>query len=279
MVAELKRIGRMYALYARMDLMWLCQDTLCCVVVMLSEAVAALSSVSGVLLLAARFQGVGGLRFEEILFMLGFFTLAEGVTNILFGGGNVLHISRRVGRGQVDHMLIQPAPLWMQLLTEGFIPVSGSAGLLVGLGLAGYATWRLDISVNPAWLGALALYLLTRTATTLGLSFLTASGAFYRPVAWEEISTVAVDLLGTLGRYPLAGLPRGLAATLMTAPPAGMMAYLPAMALLGRAQGFTRLLPVLAAALYCALAAYFFRKGLKHYAQYSCNRYRDMGHR
>ena len=279
MAAKIRRIIGLYALYARMDVRWLCQDTFCCVVEILSQAVAALASVSGVLLLAVRFQGVGGLRFEEVLFMLGFFTLAEGVTDVLFGGGNVLYISRRVGRGQVDHMLIQPAPLWMQLLTEGFSPVTGSAGLLVGLGLTIYATWRLGIQASPAWLGALFLFLLTRTATTLGFSFLAAAGAFYRPVAWEEISTVAVDLLGALGRYPLAGLPRNLAGALMVAPPAGMMAYLPAMALLGRTLGFACLLPVLAAAFYCALAGYFFQKGLKHYAKYSCNRYRDMGHR
>lgn len=279
MAAKLKQIGKMYALYARMDLHWLCQDTFCCLVEMLCQVVAALASVAGVGLLAARFEGVGGLSLEEVLFMLGFFTLAEGATHMLFGGNNVLYISRRVGRGQVDHMLIQPVPLWMQLLTEGFCPVSGCTGVLVGLGLTGWAAWRLGIQITPGWLGMLALYLLTRMATALGLSFGAAASAFYQPVACEEISTVALDLLGELGRYPLAGLPLGLAGALTLAPPVGMMAYLPAMALLGRAKGLESALPVFAAAIYCALAGYLFQKGLKHYEKHSCNRYRDMGHR
>ena len=48
----------------------------------------------------------------------------------MFFGYNVLTISRRLGRGQLDHTLVQPQPIWLSLLTEGFMPFSGSPVLL-----------------------------------------------------------------------------------------------------------------------------------------------------
>ena len=78
-------------------------------------------------------QRTGGLTADEVLFMLGFFQLADGFSYRMFGGFNAMMISRRAARGQVDHMLIQPRPLWMQLMGEAFMPVSGSSGFLMGI--------------------------------------------------------------------------------------------------------------------------------------------------
>ena len=125
MADNLKDLLRLWRLYARMDLLWLTQDFSSALLVMLSETLGSLSGMAGVLLLAVRFGGVGGLSADEILFMLGFFELANGLSWILLGNYNVIHISRRIARGQLDHMLLQPRPLWLQLVTEGFMPFSG----------------------------------------------------------------------------------------------------------------------------------------------------------
>ena len=63
-----------------------------------------------------------------MLFLLGYALLVRGVIDTFFNY-NVAFISRRIGRGQLDHMLVQPQPLWMALLTEGFAPFSGSGML------------------------------------------------------------------------------------------------------------------------------------------------------
>ena len=131
MADNIRSVFKLLKLYAKMDLNWLLQDCTSFIIVVISEALQNLSGMAGVLLLAIRFGGVGGLSTDEILFMLGFFELADGLAFTLFGNYNVMHISRRIGRGQVDHMLIQPRPLWMQLLTEGFMPFSGSYGLII----------------------------------------------------------------------------------------------------------------------------------------------------
>ncbi|MBR0387692.1 MAG: ABC-2 family transporter protein, partial [Clostridia bacterium] len=207
------------------------------------------------------------------------FELADGLCYMLFGGFNVLHISRRIGRGQVDHMLIQPRPLIVQLLTEGFMPVSGSGGFLIGILLTILAWTRLHLEVMLLRGALLLLYMLCHILLTLGQSFLFGSAAFWTPVASEELSTLILDLNGQLGRFPLSGLPRWLLSLLYTVLPVGLLAYLPSLALLGRLTGAALALPVCAAAAFVLAAAVCFRAGMRHYLQNSCNRYKGMGHR
>jgi len=247
----------MYALYARMDLRWFTQDTAVCCLVIFSELIANAASISGVFLLSRRFQGVGGLTADEVLFFLGLFTLADGLTFMLFGGFNVSNISRRVGRGQVDHMLIQPVPLWTQLLAEGFMPVSGSSGFLCGLLLTGVSIARLGLSVTPGWLLLLLACLVLRMAIALGASYLVGASAFYKPAACEEISSLVLDIFGTLGKYPLSGLPAWLTGLFLTAVPVGLLAWYPSYILLGKRDApMALLLPVTVAAALLSAAAY-----------------------
>jgi ABC-2 type transport system permease protein len=276
----LRELFRLWGLYARMDLGWLMQDLTSVVIVVLSEALQNLSSMAGVLLLAIRFGGVGGLKADEVLFMLGFYQLADGLGWMLFGNYNIIHLSRRIGRGQVDHMLIQPRPLWMQLVTEGFMPFSGCHGFLIGLTLTVIAVRRLGIGLSPAWFGLLGFYLVIHILLQLSQCVLYGSAAFWQPVSCEEISSMVIDLNTQLGKFPLFGLPQWLLGIFHTVLPIGLMGYLPALSLLGmldKAPAIT--LPFVVCGLFVTAAVVFFQKGLKHYEQYSCNRYKEMGHR
>ncbi|MBR4577827.1 MAG: ABC-2 family transporter protein [Clostridia bacterium] len=279
MADKIRSVLRLLRLYARMDLNWVLQDFKAALIVICAEIINNLTAVSGILLLAVRFGGAGGLTADEILLMLGFFELADGLCYMLFGGFNVLHISRRIGRGQLDHMLIQPRPLPVQLLTEGFMPVSGSGGFLIGILLTAAAWIRLQLAVTPLRLFLLLLYILCHILLTLGQSFLFGSAAFRNPAAGEELSTLILDLNGRLGRFPLFGLPRWLLGLLCTVLPVGLLAYLPSLALLGRLSGLVLALPVCVATAFALAAAGCFRAGIRHYLQYSCNRYKGMGHR
>lgn len=276
----LRELLGLYRLYAAMDLRWFLHDRATCAVVIASEFISNIASISGVFLLAVRFDGVGALNADEVLFMLGFFELAGGFLNMMFGNLNVLNISRRVGRGQVDHMLIQPRSLIMQLLTEGFMPVTGSSAFLVGIVLTAVSCIRLGIRVDIPWICAFIVYVLCHSAIKMGQSFLYGAAAFYRPVACEELSSMVLDMNSMIGQYPLAGLPGWAMAFLTTVFPVGLLAYVPALILLGKLEkGMYMALPVAVAAAFMAAAVLAFRKGLRHYAQNSCNRYRSMGHR
>ena len=279
MADKIRSLMKLLRLYARMDLNWMLQDFKSALIVMFAALINNLTAVSGILLLALRFGGAGGLDADEVLLILGFFELADGLCYMLFGNYNVLHISRRIGRGQVDHMLIQPRPLIVQLLTEGFMPFSGSSGFLFGLVLTVLAWSRLALPVMPIRLAFLLLYILCHILLVLGQSFLYGAAAFRSPVASEEISTLILDMNAQLGRFPLFGLSRWLQGFLFTVLPVGLLAYLPSLALLNRLTGFLLTVPVIAAAAFSLAAAACFRAGMQRYLQYSCNRYKGMGHR
>lgn len=280
MAAKIRQVLRLYALYGKMDWHFVMRDKRTGFITIIGEWCYTISSVMGIALLAVRFDGIGGLTADEVLWMLGFFMMADGFTYSVLGGYNALHISRRIGRGQVDHMLIQPVPLWMQLLTEGFMPFSGSSGFWAGAALTAFATLRLRLSMSVGWFAALVLYTLARMAVAAGCAYISGAAAFYKPVACEELSSVALDALNAAGKYPLVALPDWLQGIFLTALPVGLMSWLPSMILLQKIDApLAMAWPFAMGAAFLALAGLMFRKGLKHYAAHGCPRYKEMGHR
>ncbi len=280
MAGNVKKTFRLLRLYAKMDLEWILQDTRAVIIILLSETVSNLCSMAGILLLAVRFGGIGGFNADQMLFMMGFFELGGGLCSMLFGNFNVMHISRRVGRGQMDHMLLQPVPLLSQILSEGFMPFSGSGQLLLGIVLTVFSLCRLQLTLTVTWFLLLCYYLIVHTALLLGQSFIYGSLAFSRPVAAEEISTMILDVNSELGRFPLFSLPRPLAGILCTVLPSGLLAWFPSMVLLGQMDLTVSLtLPFVVSTLFVLTAVTVFRKGLKYYEKNSCNRFKDMGFR
>lgn len=280
MAARLKKLARLFALYARMDAQWFAQDTALCLVCVLSETLSSIASVTAVFLLAVRFGGVGSMNQDEVLFMLGFYTLSTGLYNLFFNGNNTGEISRRIGRGQLDHCLIQPLPLWVQLLTEGFLPISGCQGALCGAIITAVAAGRLRLAVTLPSLLLFLLFLLASVGVQVGMRYVASLSAFTHPVGSEEISSVMGNFLTSIGYYPLGGLPHWAQGLLVTVLPAGCLSWLPSMLLLGKSpfSGAIALYP-LVAVLVCGAGALSFKKGLKVYEKYGSQRYKAMGHR
>ena len=275
----LKRILKLLGLSAKMDLVWLLRDTKLAILIMCGEIVNNLATVSGVFLIATRFGGIGGMSADEVLFMMAFSTMGTGLF-ILLGSGNNFHISRVIGRGQLEHLLIQPLPLGVQLATSGFVPFSGGSNLAVGAVLAGVALHRLGLHITPGWVLMLLAYLLTTLAIIVARSYLLSSLAFYAPVAAEEISTTAIEGTWFLSTFPLSGMPAFLQLSLLTLLPEGLMAWFPALCLLGKPPlGFGAYYPMLFALLITLVASYFFRKGLSYYVTKGSNRYVPYGFR
>ena len=279
-ILTLRRLVRLWGAYARIDGGWFLRDSKICLIAIFTDIVSNASAVSGVLLLSERFGGIGGMSRGQILFMLGYSLLVEGVFLLFLMMNNVGHISRRIGRGQVDHMLLQPVPIWMQLITDGFIPFSGSSMLLCGTGVTVWAVSVLRLVITPLWLLALAGCVLCSTAVTLGFSYVVSATAFYAPVAAEEVATTSYDLFSSTRLYPLGGMAPAVQTTLCTVLPVGLAAWFPVNLLLGQAPaGLPAVLLVALAAALPALATVTFKKGLKHYATTGSVRYADRGFR
>ena len=193
MVRTLTALFARWRAQARLDFMWMTRDFRFFVINVVSDIILNLAGVTAVFLLAERFGGIGPWSRDQILFMLGYAALVRGMLEVGFGY-NVLAISRRIGRGQLDHTLVQPQPLWMGLLTEGFMPFSGVWPLLTGIGIMAWAIMHLGTALPLGWWLMLACSLLASSAIVLAFSYLWGSLAFWAPVAAEEISSTAFRL-------------------------------------------------------------------------------------
>src|SRR5947209_16930426 len=150
MTDHLRRLLRLWQLYATMDLLYLARGPQVAITFYVSDFVTGVAAVTATFLLAERFDGIGPWTRAQILFLLGYSLLVRGLIDLFFNY-NLAFISRRIGRGQLDHVLIQPQPLWMILLTEGFAPVTGSGMFVPGLALLVWAGHQLDLVVSPIW--------------------------------------------------------------------------------------------------------------------------------
>ena len=274
------KILGLYALYARMDLDFLLRDAKMSLMAITADILSNIASVSAIFLLAWRFDGIGGMSRFDVLFMLGYVSCVSGLYQMFFNF-NTGHISRRIGRGQVDHMLIQPLPLPVQIITEGFIPFTGSQNVLCGIGISAWALYAMGKPVGILWILGFIGYLITSIAVIVGLTYLFSSLAFRWQVAFEEIATTVIDdITGMLSKYPLSGMPIAIQWSLISVIPAGLLGWFPACALLGKAPlGLPAVYPLIAAVIIWALAAFAFGKGLKYYVKFGSNRYTAGGHR
>jgi ABC-2 type transport system permease protein len=245
----------------------------------LSDLVTSTGGVFAMLLLAERFDGIGSWTKTQIVFMLGYSALVTGVVAMLFGY-NVLFISRRVGRGQMDHVLVQPQPVWMTLATEGFAPIQGVAAIVPAVVLMAWSAPGLPADISPAWLAALAANLAASCAVVAAFMYAVGALAFWAPRGAEEISSSAWALTYSLKPFPMDGAPAPLRAGVLSFIPVGLVAWLPCRYLAGLdARPSSALLTPAIAAVLSVFAFVCFRKGLDHYGRTGSQRYSGWGHR
>lgn len=278
-LAYLARVPALWLVYARMDLIYITRSPRNFVAFFLSDAILAVGAVSTTLLVAERFGGIGGWSRDQVLFMLGYAAAATGMLELFFSF-NVRFISRRLGRGQLDHTLIQPIPMPVALLTEGFMPFSGAAQLVPGTFLLLFAGSRVQLSPTPTFLLLFVLNLLASAAIALSFSFVWGSLAFWAPRAAEEVSTSANRTLDQLKSFPLDGAAGALVVGLLTFVPVGLLAWYPSRALLGLDPApLAPYLTPIAALLALALASWTFTRGLARYRRVGSTRYLSFGFR
>ncbi|HWR24388.1 MAG TPA: ABC-2 family transporter protein [Feifaniaceae bacterium] len=275
----MKRLLQLYAVSAKMDLAWLLRDRLFALLTIIADIVSTIASVSGVMLLAWRFRGIGGISEWEVLFMLAYNVMLGGVY-IMFFASNNGHISRLIGRGQLEHLYVQPLPLPAQLLTMGFMPFSAGSGVYLGAGLMWWALSHMQLILPWWWAFALIGSLLVSLLVMLGASYLFSTAAFYAPVQAEEISHEVMDMFFVIGAIPLSGMPRNLQVLLVTLLPVGLNAWFPALVLLNKAPlGLPAILPLIVCGVLWAVTSIVFKKGLNYYVKKGVNRYSARGHR
>ena len=243
------------------------------------ETVINVSAVLATFMLAGRFAGVGSWTSTELYFMLGFVLVARGTANV-FSGRNVLMISRKIGRGQLDHALLQPVPLWKALAAEGVSPFDLLVTLVIGVGALGWAIGALPQTHHPLWFGELGLNLAASVCVIVAYQYMWGALAFWSPRGAEEVNTASAAVTSLSG-YPLDRAPRLVGHLLLTVVPVAYIGWVPSRGLLGVGTdswyGVWR--GPFAAVVLVAVTVVVFGKGLKRYGRYGSGRYSDFGHR
>ena len=210
---------------------------------------------------------------------MAYSTLVTGLF-IMFGSGNNIHISRIIGRGQLEHLFIQPLPLPVQLFTSGFVPFTGGSNFVVGVITMSIAINRLNLHISLPWMLSLTGYLIATMAIIVARAYLVSSMAFYSPVAAEEICSTVIEDTRLLSTFPLSGMPSMIQIPLITVLPEGLMAWFPTLCLLGKVPFYQgEYYPQIFALLLSLITAYIFRKGMNYYVKKGSNRYVPYGFR
>jgi ABC-2 type transport system permease protein len=270
---------QLWKLYGSMDMLFLARGARVAFTWYLADFAVGVAAITATFLLAQRFDGIGAWSRPQVLFMLGFALMVRALIDIFFNW-NLAFISRRIGRGQLDHLLVQPQPLWMVLMTEGFCPVTGSGMLLPALGLLAYSTIQLEITVTPGWLLLVLVYVACSMAVVLAFEYGWGSIAFWAPRAAEELNSSTWRLITQLAPFPLDGVSTVALTCLVTVVPVGLVAWYPARVLLGLdVPPWAILVMPIATLVAVALAFWTFALGLQHYGRTGSSRYLSHGHR
>lgn len=279
MLAVVRQLLVLWALAAKMDLIFISRGLKQVLFFYLSDGLFAIAAVAGTYLLAERFDGIGPWSKPQVVFMLGYATLVRGSMDLFFTF-NVSFISRRIGRGQLDHLLVQPRPLWMSLLTEGFVPFTGLTMAAIGAVLIVVAVGQLAIPATAGWLALLLLNLVGSAAVVLAFSYVIGSIAFWAPRAAEEINSSSMGLIQQLKAFPLDGAGPALRGGLLTIVPIGFVAWYPCRTLLGLEEAtYAVAVTPLAGLVFGLIALSIFRIGLAQYRRTGSSRYLAHGHR
>src|SRR5262249_19988217 len=158
--------------------------------------------------------------------------LVRAIVDIFFNY-NVAFISRRVGRGQLDHLLLQPQALWMALLTDGFSPFTGSGMLVPSAVLLGWSVHEVPIALSASWFGLLTAKLLASVLTLLAVVYAWARLEVWAPGYAEEMNASTCALCTQLGVFPVDGVGALLLSALLSIVPDRLIAWRPARVLVG----------------------------------------------
>jgi ABC-2 type transport system permease protein len=206
---------------------------------------------------------LGGWTWEQALLVMGLFTLMQGVSAMLLGP-NLNRLVGHVQAGTLDFVLLKPidSQFWISLRT---ISPWGMPDLLAGLGVLGYAAWRLQLPWTAVLTGLLPG--VAAVAVLYSLWFILAATSIW----FVKVGNVTHVLSSFLeaGRYPLSAYPLVLRVVFTLIVPVAFITTVPAQAMLGQASlRWLGAAAVLAVVLF-AVARAFWRFALRHYTSAS----------
>lgn len=208
-------------------------------------------------------ENIGGWSWDQALLVMGLFTVMQGLSSMILAP-NLNRLVGHVQAGTLDFVLLKPidSQFWISART---ISPWGAPDLFAGLGVLGYAAWRLQLSPGPVIVG-----LLPGAAAIVVLYsvwFILASTSIWF-VKVGNVTHVLTSFLEA-GRYPLSAFPLALRIIFTVIVPVAFITTVPAQTMLGQTTvAWLAAAVALAIALFTAARA-FWRFALRHYTSAS----------
>jgi ABC-2 type transport system permease protein len=209
---------------------------------------------------------IDGFAFGEVLVIFGLASAAFALADLAVG--QMDHVSERIRQGTFEVLLVRPlSPLVLVAISD--VQLRRAGRLVVSLAVLAIALARADIVWTPAR-AALVVVAPIAGAVIYSSLFVVGGAVTFWVVEGREVASAFTYGTGYLSQWPFGvfGLAVGRFFTFVV--PAAAAAYLPALAILGRADttGLPSWLPwtsPLAAAWTALLAGWLWRVGVRHY--------------
>lgn len=209
---------------------------------------------------------LGGWSWTEVLIVVGFYTMLEGVQASLLAP-NYQRLSTHIREGTLDFVLLKPLDSQFVVSTNSFSPW-GLPDVLVGVSLIAYAAAQQQpplpasailTGLLPFGLAIVILY---------SMSFLLATLNIYFTKLWNL--NMALQSVLQAGRYPVQAYPAGYRALFTYIIPVVFLTTVPAQAVTGKhaPEGWIGAAAVVALVLLIACRL-FWRYALRHYTSAS----------
>jgi ABC-2 type transport system permease protein len=184
----------------------------------------------GVLL--SQFEVIHGWRFNDIALLFAMRMAAHALYAVPFGA--LVSIDNAIQRGDVDHFLLRPAGVCLQLTTR-YAPQMAIGDVLLGFGALATFAPQSSVSWTPGRVVFLIAALIGGGLVEAGLQTFLA-GLSFRTTSTRSLRMLADDTITRLSGYPLTMFDRWGFFALTFVVPMAFIAYLPATILLGRSE-------------------------------------------
>jgi len=222
-------------------------------------------AILGIKILFLHRDHIGDWSYYEVLLVIGLFQLFTGVMEGVLRP-NVTQIVEQIRLGTMDFLLTKPVSSQF-LASMRYVRVWHLVDVAVGVGICGYALYRLQVQVS-VWQAVLFLLLLcSATVLLYSLWLLMVTTAFWF-VRIDNI-THLFSAVFDAGRFPVTIYPGWVQGVLLFVVPVGFITTVPAAAALGRLSlGYAALSFAMAAVMF-VVSYFFWRFAVRHYSSAS----------
>jgi ABC-2 type transport system permease protein len=226
---------------------------------------AILLNAAGFLFISAvfsRFPTIHGWTKWQVTVIYAMVFFAEGVGSLFFEG--TWRMNQYVNRGELDFMLLRPAPPMGQVMASD-VGMNGLGNMLLGGFLIGTALAHLHVHWTAGRIVLAILLLVSACTIKVAINMASTASAFWIQGGFNPLA-FSLHQMGDMARYPIPIFSIAVKTALTVAIPFAFISFFPASALFrgGNAQIAGYFTPLVAA--YCVgMAILIFHRGLRRY--------------